>query len=75
MYSTDRKAFAARSTETIEQGSDGHFRTKTMGDMWGMLHEQLVAAGDSEREDVVEGVISAMFSSLKSRQQQWEKTH
>ena len=73
MYSTDRKAFAARSTETIEQGSDGHFRTKTMGDMWGMLHEQLVAAGDSEREDVVEGVISAMFSSLKSRQQQWER--
>ena len=73
MYSTDRKAFAARSTDTIEQGSDGHFRTKTMGDMWGMLHEQLGAAGDSEREDVVEGVISAMFSSLKSRQQQWER--
>jgi hypothetical protein len=41
--------------------------------MWRMLHEQAEAAGDSEREDVVEGVMSAMFSALKSRQQQWER--
>lgn len=73
MYVTDRKNFLARSTDAIEQDSEGRFRTKTMGDMWRMLHEQLGAAGDSEREDVVEGVISAMFSALKSRQQQWER--
>ena len=73
MYVTDRKNFQARATDAIEQDASGHFRTKTMGDMWRMLHEQLVAAGDSEREDVVEGVISAMFSALKSRQQQWER--
>lgn len=72
MYITDRKNFLARSTEAVEMDADGRFRTKTMGDMWRMLHEQLVAAGDSEREDVVEGVVSAMFSALKSRQQQWQ---
>lgn len=73
MYVTDRKNFTSRSAEAIEQDPDGHFRTKTLGDMWRMLHEQAMAAGDSEREDVVEGVMSAMFSALKSRQQQWEK--
>lgn len=72
MYVTDRKNFTSRSTDAIEQDPDGHFRTKTLGDMWRMLHEQAMAAGDSEREDVVEGVMSAMFSALKSRQQQWE---
>ncbi|KPI41792.1 Exocyst complex component sec6 [Cyphellophora attinorum] len=73
MYINDRKAFLARSTDAIEQDADGRFKTKTMGDMWRMLHEQLEAAGNSEREDVVEGVVSAMFSALKSRQQQWER--
>ena len=48
-------------------------RTKTLGDMWRMLREQTTAAGDSEREDVVEGVISAMFQALRTRQQQWER--
>lgn len=73
MYVTDRKNFLSRTADAIEQDPDGHFRTKTLGDMWRMLHEQAVAAGDSEREDVVEGVMSAMFSALKSRQQQWER--
>jgi exocyst complex component 3 len=73
MYINDRKNFMARSPDAIEQDAEGRFRTKTIGDMWRMLHEQLSAAGDSEREDVVEGVISAMFSALKSRQQQWER--
>ncbi|KAL2393478.1 Exocyst complex component sec6 [Exophiala dermatitidis] len=73
MYVSDRKNFLARSPEAIEQDPDGHFRTKTLGDMWRMLHEQAQAAGDSAREDVVEGVMSAMFTALKSRQQQWER--
>ena len=73
MYINDRKAFQARSADGYEQDADGRFKTKTMGDMWRMLHEQLEAAGNSEREDVVEGVVSAMFSALKSRQQQWER--
>lgn len=73
MYISDRKNFVSRAPDAIEQDPDGHFRTKTLGDMWRMLHEQAVAAGDSEREDVVEGVMSAMFSALKARQQQWER--
>ncbi|KIV87129.1 hypothetical protein PV11_02697 [Exophiala sideris] len=73
MYVADRKNFLSRSTDAIEQDPDGHFRTKTLPDLWRMLHEQAEAAGDSEREDVVEGVMSAMFSALKARQQQWEK--
>ena len=72
MYTTDQRNFISRAPDAIEQDTDGHLRTKTLGDMWRMLHEQAVAAGDSEREDVVEGVMNAMFSSLKSRQQQWE---
>ena len=72
MYVADRKNFMARASDAIEQDPDGHFRTKTLPDMWRMLHEQAEAAGDCEREDVVEGVMSAMFSALKSRQQQWE---
>ena len=73
MYVTDRKAFISRSPEALEQDPSGHLRTKTLGDMWRMLREQTTAAGDSEREDVVEGVISAMFQALRTRQQQWER--
>ena len=73
MYVTDRQNFVKRSTDAIEQDASGHFRTKTMGDMWRMLGEQIVFAGDSEREDVVEGVIVSIFGALKSRQQQWER--
>jgi exocyst complex component 3 len=73
MYVTDRKTFISRSSEALEQDPSGHLRTKTLGDMWRMLREQTSAAGDSEREDVVEGVISAMFQALRTRQQQWER--
>ena len=73
MYITDRKSFQAHSVDALDQDSNGHYRTKTLGDLWRMLHEQAVAAGDSEREDVVEGVMSAMFHALKFRQQQWER--
>ncbi len=72
MYVTDRKSFISRSQDALEQDPSGHLRTKTIGDMWRMLREQTTAAGDSEREDVVEGVVTAMFGALKTRQQQWE---
>ncbi|KAK5953536.1 SNARE-binding exocyst subunit S6 [Knufia fluminis] len=73
MQVTDRKNFISKSTDAIEQDAQGHFRTKTMGDMWRMLHEQTELAGSSQREDVVEGVMSSMCSVLKSRQQQWDR--
>ena len=73
MRSTDQNAFLSRADTALDQDINGHFRTKTMSDMWQMLHEQIGAAGGSEREDVMEGVVSAMFAALKTRQQQWEK--
>jgi exocyst complex component 3 len=73
MYQTDKNSFVGRADNTLDQDANGHFRTKTLGDMWRMLREQTMSAGDSEREDVVEGVMSAMFTALKTRQQQWEK--
>ncbi|KAK5080108.1 SNARE-binding exocyst subunit S6 [Exophiala xenobiotica] len=73
MQVTDRKNFISKSTDAIEQDAQGHFRTKTLGDMWRMLHEQTELASSSQREDVVEGVMSSMCSVLKSRQQQWER--
>lgn len=71
MFVTDRNAFTSRTDSDLQQ-IDGVLRTTTLGDMWRMLHEQATAAGNSEREDVVEGVMSAMFAALKARQQQWE---
>ena len=73
MYVTDRSNFQKRSNDAIEQDASGHFRTKTMGDMWRMLGEQVDFAGNSEREDVVEGVLASIFGALKSRQMQWER--
>ncbi|KAL9108783.1 MAG: hypothetical protein Q9227_006440 [Pyrenula ochraceoflavens] len=73
MFVNDRAAFMSRQSDYLDQDAEGHFRTKTLGDMWRMLREQTLAAGDSEREDVVEGVISAMITALKNRQQQWER--
>jgi hypothetical protein len=41
--------------------------------MWRMLREQIDAAANSKRADVVEGVIDAMFSRLRQRQQSFMK--
>ncbi len=57
----------------LDNDGNGYFRTKTLGDMWRMLREQTLAAGDSGRTDVTDGVIDAMFRSLKSRQTMWQQ--
>lgn len=49
------------------------YRTKTMSDMWQMLHQQLKVAAHAEREDVAEGVVEYMVRALGSRQQKWEE--
>ena len=48
-------------------------RTKNLVDLWRMLREQVDAAGNSKRTDVIEGVIDAMFQRLRSRQQAWQR--
>ena len=70
--STDRRNFIERVPDSVDTNSDGYFRTKTLPDMWRMLHEQVVAVGASSRTDVVEGVIDAMLRVLKARQTAWQ---
>ncbi|KZZ86809.1 exocyst complex component Sec6 [Ascosphaera apis ARSEF 7405] len=69
---SDRKCFLARDADLLDTTSDGLFLTKTHGDMWRMIYEQIQAAAASQRTDVMEGVIDAMFRSLKNRQMVWQ---
>lgn len=73
MFTTDRRAFTDRKPDTLDTDEHGYFRTKTLGDMWRMLREQTLVAGNSGRTDVAEGVIDAMFRALKTRQNMWQK--
>lgn len=73
MFVTDRKSFLDRQTDCLDTNENGYFRTKTLGDTWRMLHEQLLVAGNSGRADVAEGVVDAMIIALKWRQSGWQK--
>ncbi|KAH0544849.1 hypothetical protein FGG08_001078 [Glutinoglossum americanum] len=69
----DQKDFTERNPDTIDRDENGCFRTRNLVDMWRMFREQIIAAGDSDRSDVTEGVIDEMFRVLKSRQAAWQK--
>lgn len=71
MDKTDRHALLTRSEATLEHDAQGHFRTKTLGDMWHMLREQLIVASQADLSDVTEGVTDAMFRALKARCDMW----
>ena len=73
MARTDRQAFTSRTEGSLDQDADNHLHTKSLGDMWTMLREQLLVAQSSGRPDVVEGVVDAMMRALKGRQQMWER--
>ncbi|KAF2478995.1 exocyst complex component Sec6-domain-containing protein [Neohortaea acidophila] len=73
MANADRKSFKDRAEGSLDQDADGRLHTKTLGDMWTMLREQLAVAESSGRPDVVEGVVDAMMRALKNRQQMWER--
>ena len=73
MYAADRRAFLDRVPDSLDTNEHGYFRTKTLGDMWRMLREQLLVAKESNRQDVTEGVVDAMFVALKSRQAAWQR--
>ena len=68
MFETDKKQFLTRSQDAIDKDSSGYFRTRTLPDMWRLLREQLTVASESDRVDVLEGVVDEMFRSLKRRQ-------
>ncbi len=75
IFKTERKDFMERNVEgsNLDQDEYGYFRTRNLVDLWRMLREQTDAAGNSERTDVAEGVIDAMFLRLKTRQRTWQK--
>lgn len=75
IFATEKKDFAERNVDGSNLDNDeyGYFRTKNLVDMWRMLQEQVDAAGNSQRADVVEGVISAMLLRLKARQRTWQQ--
>jgi exocyst complex component 3 len=72
IFATEKKALVERTPDALETNAEGYFRTKTLGDMWRMLNEQIGAASASEREDVIEGVIDSMLRALKGRQTAWQ---
>jgi len=69
---TDKASFIERKENSLDTDAEGHFRTKTLGDMWRMFKEQLSVAASSQRPDVVEGVVDAMIVTLRSRQDMWK---
>ena len=73
MFTTDKKSFLAREPESLDNDSQGYFRTKRLPDMWRMLREQTLVAGNSNRADVVEGVLDEMFRALKRWQANWQR--
>lgn len=68
---TDRLAFVERRDSAIEHDDRGYFRTKSLGDMWHMLREQLIVASNADMHSVSEAVTDAMFRALKTRQDMW----
>lgn len=73
LFTSDQKSFTSRAPDSLDTNEHGYFRTKTLGDMWRMLHEQLLVASNSGRIDVAEGVVDAMFVALKTRQSNWQR--
>ncbi|KAJ0124690.1 hypothetical protein N8I77_005690 [Diaporthe amygdali] len=75
IFKQEQKDFNNRNVEGANLDADeyGYFRTKNLVDMWRMLREQLDGAASSQRADVVEGVVDAMFLRLRQRQEGWQK--
>lgn len=75
IFKQEQKDFNNRNVEGANLDADeyGYFRTKNLVDMWRMLREQLDGAAGSQRADVVEGVVDAMFLRLRQRQEAWQK--
>lgn len=75
IFTQEKKDFVNRDVEGANLDADeyGYFRTRNLVDMWRMLREQLDGAAGSQRTDVVEGVVDAMFMRLRQRQQNWQR--
>lgn len=72
----ERKDFVERASvegANLDTDEYGYFRTRNLVDLWRMLREQIDVAANSQRTDVVEGVVDAMFLRLRTRQQDVQK--
>ena len=72
IFETEKRGLVERQPDALDTNAEGYFRTKTLPDIWRMLHEQVEASAASERADVVEGVMDAMFRALKNRSSAWQ---
>lgn len=76
IFAQEERDFAERNAvegSNLDTDEYGYFRTKNLVALWRMLREQVDAAVNSQRADVVEGVIDAMFVRLRQRQQRQQR--
>lgn len=76
IFKQERKDFEARAGvegSNLDTDEYGYFKTRNVVDLWRMMREQIDVAANSQRADVVEGVIDAMFLRLRGRQQSFQK--
>ncbi|KAK3186926.1 SNARE-binding exocyst subunit S6 [Lecanicillium sp. MT-2017a] len=75
IFAQEKRDFAEKSAENpnLDEDEYGYSRTRNLVALWRMLREQVDAAINSQRADVVEGVVDAMFVRLRDRQQQWQR--
>jgi exocyst complex component 3 len=64
----DRASFLNQDKDAYEANVDGILQTRSLGDVWQLLTQNLAVAASSERNDVIEGVVDSMFRTLVSRQ-------
>ncbi|KAF4125815.1 exocyst complex component 3 [Geosmithia morbida] len=78
IFAQEQRDFAGRASggpeagPNLDQDEYGYFRTKNLAPLWRMLREQVETAANSQRADVVEGVIGAMLARLQERQRSWQ---
>lgn len=75
IFEQEERDFQGRNIEgsNLDQDEYGYLRTKNLTALWRMLREQVDAAVNSQRADVVEGVVDAIFIRLRARQQQQQR--
>ncbi|KAI9677885.1 MAG: SNARE-binding exocyst subunit S6 [Trizodia sp. TS-e1964] len=73
IYQKDREDFTTRAPNTLEQDEHKYFHTRYLIDTWRLSRQSTEAAGKSDRTDVTEGVVDAMFRLHKTRQTRWWK--
>jgi hypothetical protein len=75
IFAQEQREFAERAAvEGAHLDRDYEYlRTRNMIDLWRMMGEQIDAAANSKRTDVVEGVVDAMFVRLRGRQAAWQR--